>query len=147
MADLRYKDGALVDLLSTGLNSFANNARVVSDVVVNATALNLYADFELVVAYATAPATGKKIGELYILPTVDLTNFASGSDTVNPQRALLVGVFETVAPSTSTPERLVLPAITLPPRNFKVLFKNTSGFNLAATNNTLKMRGYKLESV
>lgn len=148
MAVLRYDDAASpVTLLSTELNALANGGRVLSDAHDNTSDLDIYADFELLVTYAVAPTAGSKTCELYIVPTLDGSNYATASASVNPQRFLMVGVFETVNPSISTAERLILPQIVIPPRQFKILLRNLSGQAWAATGNTLRMRKYKLESL
>lgn len=148
MAVLRYDDSsAPVTLLSTELNGLTSGSRALSDPHDNTSDLDIYADFELVVAYSVAPSAGAKTCELYIVPTIDGENYATASTLLNPQRFLMVGVFESVAPSVTTPERLILTQITIPPRNFRVLIRNQSGQNWAATGNTLRMRKYKLESL
>jgi len=148
MAILRYRDGETVTtLLSTELNAMANGARVLSDPHDNTSDLDVYADFELLVKYSVAPSNGTKVVELYIVPTIDDINYAEGSISVIPQRYLLIGIFETVNPSISSFERLIIPNVVIPPRNFKVLIRNTSGQDFAATGNTLRMKKFKLESI
>jgi len=147
MPDLKWKDGSIATALDSGLDSLANGSRAISAVIDNDAGLDLYADFELVVRYTTtAPAAGVITAELFLLPTVDGTNYPEGSSSLDPQQMLKVGIFESRNGTTSATERLVLTGIPLPPRDFKVLLKNTSGFSYYSTANTLKIRPYKLQS-
>lgn len=148
MAVLRYNDAASVEtLLSTELNGLTDGNSILSDPHDNTSDLDIYADFELLLTYAAAPPSGIKVCDLYIIPTLDGLNYASASASVTPQRFLLVGAFESAAPDVSTPERLILTQITIPPREFRVLITNTAGQTWGATGNTLRMRKYKLESL
>ena len=142
-----WDDTTAIDTaLSTDLNSLANGSRAISAGVANGTELDLYGDLELVVQYGTAPSAGTKIAEVYLLPTVDGTNYPEGSASLTPQKALLVATFESRNPSTTAVERLVVPGIPLPPRAFKLLLVNTSGQAYAASGNTLKIKRYKLQN-
>lgn len=141
---------SIVSALTTGLDSLANGSRAISSALDNdadASAKNLYGDLELVVRYGGGPpAAGTKVAEVYLLPTVDGTNYPEGSTSVTPQKALLVATFESRVPSTSATERLVVFGITLPPRDYKLLLVNTSGQAYHTSGNTLKIKPYKLDN-
>ncbi len=148
---------AVQTLMQTALDSLANNALVVSSETSgnmssgaydNSSALDLYADFELAVCYATAPSAGTKVAELYLLPSADGTNFPSVDGSNQPQKALLIATFESRNPSTSAVERLTAPGISLPPGKFKFVVKNTSGqaFQSNSVTKTLRMRPYQLQN-
>lgn len=88
----------------------------------------------------TAPSIGKRIADLYVVPGdgESTEQFAQGGDAglgtdVTPQRALLVGAFETRSPSTTTDEILMLTPWPLYPHGNRFVLVNTSGqvFNLA----------------
>lgn len=148
MADLKWKDGSIATVFTTELNSLADGSRVLSSAIDNDAGLDLYADFELVVQYtSSAPAAGVIAAELFLLPTVDGTNYPEGGTSLDPQQALKVGTFESRNGSTSATERLVVSGVSLPPRDFKILLKNISGKTLASSGNTLKIRPYKSQSV
>lgn len=148
MANIQWIDGSIATALSTGLNSLADAARAISSAIDNDADLNIYCDLELAIAYTTsAPAAGTKVAEVYLLPTIDGTNFAEGSTSLTPQKSLLVATFESRNGSTSAVEYLTASGISLPPRDFKLLLVNTSGKSLHATLNTLKVRPYKLQAV
>lgn len=145
-AKVGWDDTTSVDtLLTTDLDSLANAARAISSAVENSER-DLYGDLELVVRYAAGPPTaGTKIAEVYIVPSVDGTNYAEGSTSVTPQKALLVASFEARSPSTSAVERLIVLGITIPPRTHKYLLVNTSGQAYYSADNTLKIKRYKLD--
>ena len=130
--------GNPVSVLTTELDSLPNNGSVLSGVIENSVTQDLYGDFELTVQFAAAPAAGYVV-ELYIVRTVDGVNFddTSGGPPMN--------AYADVFPLRASASKLVyvIPMIELPPQNFKVYIKNSSGQAMVATNNTLKMFGYK----
>lgn len=134
---------ASADLLTTGLDSLADAARAISSAI---TPDGLpYGDLELAVRYtSSAPAAGISVAEVYLLPTVDGTNYPEGGTGVTPQAALMVGVFESRNGSTGAVERLVLRGIELPARSYKVVLVNKSGKTYHSSGNTLKVRTYAL---
>lgn len=148
MADLKLQTGvSLTTLLSSGLNSLADGARAISGAIDNSTDLNLLLDLELAVAYtSTTPTAGNIVAEVYLVPTLDGTNYAEGSSSVTPQSALLVAALETRNPSASAVERLVAQGIPIPLGSFKLLIVNKAGRAFHASLNTLKYRTYKYQS-
>lgn len=145
-----YAPTAVQTLLSAGLDDLVTNGLALSSAYNNASALDLVADFELVICYASGPpAAGTKVAELYLLASVDATNYPEGSSSVTPQQGLLIGSFESRASSTSVVERLTLSGMPIPPLNFKVLLKNTSAVTLKSSSvtKTLKMQPYQMKGV
>lgn len=131
---------AAASALTTELNALANATRCAPSAAIdNSSGLYLYMDAELNVTYGTNPSTGGYCG-LYLLPSLDGTNYADGDASTVPQKALLVGVFELRA-STSA-QRLELTRIPIPPRKFKLLVDNQAGQAMGATGNTLKYSRY-----
>lgn len=149
MADLKLQAGVgATTLLSTALNSLADAGRVLTNAIDNSTNLNLLMDLELAIAYTSStPSAGTVVAEVYLVPSLDGTNYAEGSGSVTSQASLLVATFETRNPSTSAAERLVAQGISIPTGSFKLLFINKSGRTLHASANTLKYRTYKYQSV
>lgn len=143
MADVKWVQNRDLSILTTDLNSLANNAAALSSAIDNDTDLDVYADFELVVTYGTNP-TNQSLVELYIVRTVDGTNFEDASTTgpVVP-RGGFVGGFSLQA--TTSAQRIVIPEVRLPPRDFKVMVINKSGQTMAASGNTLKAKTYKYQ--
>lgn len=126
-------------LLSTELNSLASGSRTnASSAVDNDNASNryLFGTFELAVTFSSTPLSGKTV-DLFILPTVDGTNYADGSSSVNPGSGNYVASFPVRAVATA--QRLMLYNVPLPPTDFKVLLVNNSGQNMTASGHTLKM--------
>lgn len=149
MADLKYKDGSTTTILDTGLNSLANNALVASAAQDNSTDLDLYADLEIVVSgFGASIDQGTAYLEVYLCPSVDGSNYPDGHDaSVTPAAIALIGVAVKATANGSGGLRSTITGISLPPRQFKVVVKNTSGQALAASANTVKIRKYKLQSV
>jgi len=140
---------AVQTLLTTGLDSLANAAEAESAAIANQTNLDMVADFVLAVDYAVAPAAGVKTAELYIEPAPDGTNYPSVTSGGLPQKALLVGTFESVLPSTTVLEYLVLTGIPTPPVTTKYRLSNTSGqaYRSSASAKFLKSQPYQIKSV
>jgi len=147
MPSLKYERGAIVTVLDTQLNSLADAARSVASAAQDntlAAQLMFWADFELFVDLALAP-TENKVVELYLLTEIDGTNYADGSDTVQPRYTSAAGSFPMDAVATA--QRVVLRGVPLPPTKWKALVKNSSGQAFAATLNTLKYLPYREQSV
>jgi hypothetical protein len=142
-----YVPTGVQTLLTTGLDSLTNGSFATSSAYDNSTALDLVADFQLAVCYGTAPSAGVKVAELYLLPSVDGTNYAAQDGSGVPQKGLFVGAFESRAPSTSVVEYLVLPGVSVPPGLWKLALKNTSGqtYKDNGVSKSLKMRPYQTQ--
>jgi hypothetical protein len=149
MSDLKLKAGvAATNALSTELNSLADAGRVVSAAIDNSSNLDLFMDLQLAVQYtSSAPAAGVVVAEVYLLPSIDGTNYAEGSTSVTPQQQLLVATLESRNGSTSAVEYLDSLGIPIPIGSFKLLLVNKSGKTYASSGNTLKYRTSKLQSV
>ena len=129
-------------LLSTGLNSLANDGRVLSAAIDNSTALKTVIDFEMYVAeQGSARSVGASV-DIYLLTSVDGTNYP-GSDAADPTINTMVGSFAFSAATAA--ERDVLKGVELGPGLHKIVVKNRTGQAFAATGNTLKYRTYCLE--
>jgi hypothetical protein len=124
------------------INSVANGARAVSTALDNATDKALWAMLELVANLAVAPVQGAAL-EMYLLPSIDETNFADGDAATAPNPGNLAAIFTLRA---VTGQRLVIPRILLPPGQYKWLINNTSGQAFAASGNVLRERRWELES-
>jgi hypothetical protein len=125
-----------VTWLSTELNSLANGARAVSGDVVN-TNQELFAAVELVVTFGTAPAAGT-ICELYLLPSLDGTNFPDDA-VADLQAALWVGNFVL---RNATAQRRGLWPVLLPPGEFRVALINRAGVAFPASGSTVSAAYY-----
>lgn len=129
-------------LLSAELNSLANNAGALSSSAIeNVSDLDLYVDIELVATFGVAPAANTTL-DVYFVRSVDGVNFEDASAAAPPQNGF-VGSFPVQA--ITSVQRMVLPQILCPPRDFKVfVVNNATGQALAAAGNTLKGYFYRL---
>jgi len=139
MADLKLKEGAGTKIVINKDAALANGSRAAADYD-NSTDLDPICDAILRVHYDTsAPAVGDSVAELYVLPSDGAATevFPQGGDgtvgsNVDPQKTLMVGVFESRSPTTTTDEVLAIQAISLRPKSSRFVIKNISGkqFNL-----------------
>ena len=145
MATQKWIAGSLTTLLTTELNSLANDAGVLTAEIDNTSNLDVYADIEYYMAgHGTAPAADTT-HDLYIVRSVDATpNYEDYSATRPPAYGSIGSV---VLDNTAGAQRKVIPSVLLPPYKFKIYIVNKSGYALAASANTLKMRTYNLQVV
>jgi hypothetical protein len=139
--------GSQTSLLTTGLNSLANNSAAQSSTFDNTVAAAgdgyLLCDVELVVTYGVAP-TANTGCSLWFLQTQDGTNFEDGSSSITPAR-LPDLVFPLRAVTTA---QRIIRRSWLPQGAFQALLKNDgAGQAMAATGNTLKIRPVTIEGV
>lgn len=140
---LSARSGNPVTVLSTELNSLAAGGAVVSATIDNDADLDTFADFELFVNFTGTPGLAEAV-DLWAVRTVDGSNFEDASTTIFP-RAEFLGSF--LVHDNGNDQRLILPEIRLPPRDFKVLLHNQTVNGLEASGHVLKMLTYKLAVV
>jgi hypothetical protein len=142
--------GSVTTLLSTELNSLANNASVLSSVggssgvfdntIGNSGVSNGYflGDVEMVcAAFGSAPTANTALN-VWFLQTIDGTNYEDGSSSITPVRPPNVA-FQFQASTNA--QRLIQLSIPLPAGKFKVLAQNNgSGQTMAGSGNTIKVR-------
>jgi hypothetical protein len=113
--------GTATTVLSTDLNSLANNALVLSSAITLSTGEPGYqrCEAELVVTFPTAP-TANTAFVVWLLREVDGTNYEDGSSTITPTRNPdLVFTLRAV----TTVQRIAVVG-ELPPGSFKALLRN-----------------------
>lgn len=134
------------NVLTTELNTLAAaTGKAVSAAQDNSANLDLWADFELTVTFASAPVLNS-IVELFILPSLDGgTTYADGSSTVVPSPQLYAGGFAVRAVTTA--QRLHLRGLPLPPGFYKLLVQNTTAQPFPASGSVLTVNAYGLEVV
>ena len=143
MADYKAKANTIQTLLSTELNSLANNYAALGVEFDNATGLWLKASFILTVTFGSNPTAGNTC-DLYLIPALDGTNYGdytSGASGYAPGNCY-IGSFPLQAKTTI--HRLPLGvgqqgAIELPPSKFKVLLINKSGVAFPSSGSTVQM--------
>jgi len=132
--------------LSTDLNSLADAGTFLGAKIDNVLdgenvmfmGLELY-----VAAQGVARDSGANVA-VYLLPTIDDTNFSYGDSAALVDGGNLLTVFALDAATTA---RYVCRAnLRVPPFDFKLQLANNTGQAFAATLNTLKYRLYSLES-
>lgn len=131
----------LTTVLSTGLNSLANNTMsAASSTIANQTNLDLYCDIEVALA-SLSPATGAYVA-IYILESVDGTNFPAQSDAdLRLTTTQLLAVIP-LGTATTTAQRVAARNILLPPNAFQLKLDNQAGVALNASGNTVKIDTY-----
>lgn len=83
---------------------------------------------------------------IYILPTIDGTNYSYGGDSVDPSPSTLAATL--AFPADTTACRAVVYGVQLPPTDFKILLENKTGVAFSNdTNNSCKIAQYTVESV
>jgi len=135
------------DLLTTELNSLgAGSASTLGGAHDNQTNKDRWASFVLDVTYGVAPTAGGTI-DLYLIPRVDLTNFADS--TVPIQLAMLAATFTV---RNVTAQRVVGRGfvdggmiIQLPPLQFKAIVINNSDQAFPASGSTVGMTTFNEE--
>ena len=131
--------GTITTVLSTGLNSLANNSNVLSSAI-TLTAGDVgyrFGEWELYIASSAAAMTGNTAFVGWIIEALDGTNDEDGGTSVTPARN--PDLIFSVRP-VATAQRLKWIS-DLPTGSFKVLLRN-DGTNqtIASSGNTLKVR-------
>lgn len=131
--------GTITTVLSTALNSLANNSNVLSSAI-TLTAGDVgyrFGEWELYIASSAAAMTANTAFVGWIIQALDGTNDEDGGTSVTPARTPDL-VFPVRAVSTA--QRLTWTS-ELPTGSFKVLLRN-DGTNqaIASSGNTLKVR-------
>jgi hypothetical protein len=135
MATVKQTNGTIASVLTTELNSMANNALVLSSAVSLSETGYLECDVEVYCTFGVAPTSNTGFS-IWFLKVIDGTNYEDGGTSVTPGRAP-----DIVIPvrAVTTAQRIINFGF-LPPGNFKVLIKNdATGQALASSGNTLKI--------
>ncbi len=145
MAVTKWKLGSATNLLTTELNSLANNALNISAAFDNTQGQTgdgyTLCDVELVVTYGTSP-TANTACAVWFLSCMDGTNYEDGSASITPARMPDV-VFSLRAVTTAQRQ---VKRVALPWGLIKVLLKNDgTGQAMASSGNTLKIRPVTVE--
>lgn len=130
------------------LKALASGGRKIGNAIdlTSSGARQMFAHWDLYVRFASAPSAGSPV-DLYLVPAVDGTNYADGSDSVDPPASTYVGTFDVSA--VSTQQRRVLLMVALPNVLFKPLLINNAGqaFTNTDNENILSYRTFTPESV
>jgi hypothetical protein len=135
----------VANVMTTALDALAaTTGKAISAAFDNSVELDMFADFELLVDWVIAP-TANTVVELYIVPTIDGTNYSDGSTSILPQPGLYVGGF--VARNDTAVQRMVLRGVPMPPGLWKALIQNTTNQAFPASGSTLRYNKYGVQSV
>jgi hypothetical protein len=145
MTSVRWEAGSDSTIATTALNALANDGQAASDEIDNTGELYLFDDVELYTStFGGTPSAGAVV-ELYsILTDLDGTGYEDGV-SVAPPATNLVGVFNIRAVTNA--QTHILRQVPIPPSKFKYVVVNKTGQALAASNNTLRRRPYRYQSV
>lgn len=149
MASIKLEAASIATVLSTELNSLANNAAALGTEYDNSSNLYLWATFELNVTFGSAPTAGNTV-DLYIIPAPDGTNFddnTTGASGAAPSTSYVGGFPLRAVTSAQKVPLGVVRRIDLPPTKFKVFVVNGSGQAFPASGSTVKMIPYRYQSV
>ena len=137
---------AIQTYLSTELNSLADGGNKLGAKIDNVAdgENEMFLDLELNIAAQGSARASDATVQIYILYSVDDTNFDMGDDSTDPQPDSLAYVFALDA-STSARYRTAV-NIPIGPFDFKILPVNETGQDFAASGNTLKYRLHSAES-
>ena len=126
--------------LSTALDALGNGSYSAASSAITNGSGTVYKYMALELYLASLTPSGTPYIEVYLLPTVDATNYVDGGGATAPPAETLLAVFS-LSTSASTKRRAVS-NLLIPPFDFKLVLKNASGVSLAASGSTLKYRRY-----
>jgi len=151
MASIKWEQAAISTVMSTELNSLANNAGALGTEYDNTTNQYLLGLFELNVTFGSAP-TAQNTVDLYIIPAPDGTNYddaVTGASGYAPGTCY-AGGFPLRA--ITTVQHVPLGGggaqgyVQLPPTKFKAFVVNKSGVAFPASGSTIKMIPFRYQS-
>jgi hypothetical protein len=106
----------------------------------NQTNLDIYCDIEVALA-SLSPTSGAYVA-IYILESVDGTNFPAQSDAdLRLTGSQLLSVIP-IGTTASTAQRVVARNVVIPPNAFQLKLDNQTGVALNASGNTVKIDTY-----
>jgi hypothetical protein len=130
--------GSETSILSTEMNSLADGSCTAKGTEVdNETDLALFGNFELYMGAAGSARDAGAYFALYLLYSVDGTNYPYGDASDDPPESALVGSFPALADTGA--DYVTLVNVPLAPLKFKPVIRNETGQAMAASGNTLKI--------
>lgn len=120
-----------------------------SDEVDNSSTKYIMADLELVLGSAAFPASTDNLIEIYLVPSVDDTNYPLwvGNVTADVQENNKYFIGSLILSDATEAQRHVLRAVSLVNGKFKFGIRSRAGVSLAASGNTLKWRPWQYSSL
>lgn len=140
---LKYTaEGTIAAVMSTELNSLADNDQVISSSAYSNDAAgerDIYAMYEVYIATQGGSRDASAIIELALLPEVDDSNYP-GYDDEKLFDNYVVASWTLDAAATAT--YLTVTDIKLPPTDYKLVLRNETAQALAASGNTVNEKRY-----
>lgn len=134
---------AATTYLTTELNALADGGNDLGAAIDNTANGDMYMDLELLLAEQGVARDSGAYVALYILPSVDGTNYCYGGDSLDPPANTHRANF--LFDAAVTARYSTITHILLPAGKFKILVMNETGQAFAATGNTLKYTLYNEE--
>jgi len=122
--------------LSTELNSLASSANKLGAAIDNSTNGKRFIDIEISLAAQSSARSSNARVDIYVLPSIDGTNFTYGDDSTDPP--LNTWLASVSFDATTTARRNVTRHHDAPAGQFKMLVMNETGQAFGATGNTVK---------
>ena len=140
MTIIKFDADSTATHMTTELDSIADDANAISGEIDNTSALRLFEDLEFLLKDngSYSPSSGGVI-EVYLLASIDGTNYPDGSTSIDPASTCFVGHF--LPRPVSVDQRMMLRDITIPALKYKYLLINKTGMDFV-TGNTLKGVSY-----
>jgi hypothetical protein len=136
-------EAAAANLLTTELNSLGNSSTTtlstIGAAIDNTSNLFQFADVEFLAGGTYTPTAGGFL-ELWLVMTLDGTNYEDGSSSIPPGRP--ADIIIPIRNGTTITPRNTARGLLLPPALFKPLVRNQSGAALPSSGNTLRYRAY-----
>lgn len=129
--------------LTTELNALADGGNDLGAEIDNTANGDMYMDLELYLATQGSARSAGAYVAIYLLPSVDGTNFCYGGDALDPPANTHRASFRFDAAVTARYSTIT--HVLLPAGKFKILVMNETGQDFAATGNTLKYTLYNEE--
>lgn len=134
---------AITPYLTTELNSLANAAQVIGAAIDNAAGLNMYMDVEVYVAVQGGARSAGAYIAVYMVTSIDGTNYGYGDATDDPPASALVCTLPIDAATTA--RYLTSKPFLIPPSKVKLVIENNTGQAFKADSNTVGYRVYSEE--
>lgn len=133
---------AISTALGTELNSLANSGNSAASATIdNSGTRALYADFELVLAAQGVARSAGATVSLYLLTSLDGTNFDDAHEVTAEPAAVWA------LDAATNARRRTVRDVPIPPAPFRVFVRNSTGQAFAASGNTIRYRTHSVDVV
>lgn len=129
--------------LTTELNSLANAAQVIGAAIDNTANLDMYMDVEVYVAVQGSARSAGAYIAVYLVTSVDGTNYGYGDATTDPPASALVCALPIDAATTA--RYLTSKPFLIPPSKMMLVIENNTGQAFKADSNLVGYRVYSEE--